>query len=273
MPRTTKKATKVSKTVSKSSKKGIAVTSPVKKISFPKFNVSFLKEKYDGSKLFKVLVLTIFFVFSFALVDLFVQYLNNNYSVAIVNGVRISKGDYMTRLQKTYGLSTVSNLIQEELVLQGAAKEKVSVTDDEVQTRLNEYYNENGGKDAVLATLKQNNFTEEDVREQIRIGLMMEKALSPKITYTDKELEEFFDQYKSILYGEEKVKFADKKEEIKNYYVNKGVQDMKDGWLADLEKESKVQNNIETRPGYGFLKTTINIVTNLYNQIKTSTAK
>lgn len=271
MAKKIKKEVKSSK--KRSTKNVVTAEKVVKKIELPKVDFSYLKDKYQTSKWFRLFVLSLFLVFSFAIVDFFVQYLNNTFSVAIIDGVRISRSEYRKRLEKTYGLTTVSNLIQERLVIQGAQKDKVTVSDQEVQDRLNQYYNENGGRDSVLATLAQNNFTEEDVKEQVKIGLMMEKALTPKVTYTDKELEDFFNQYKSVLYGDEKVKFADKKDEIKDYYINNGVQELKDSWITDLEKNAKIQNNIEVKPTYGLFKTTINIVRNITNQIKSTLGK
>lgn len=257
------------------STKTVKTENTMKKFQFklPKFDFSKLVERYKSDKFLKGVVLALIFVFSFALVDLLVQYLNNSYSIAIVNGVRVTRGEYLDRLEKTYGITTAQNLVQEELVRQGAAKDGVTVTTEDVQNRLNEYYNENGGKDAVLATLKANNVTEEDVRGQIQVGLLLEKTLSKKVTYTDAQLEDFFKQYKSVIYGTEKVKFEDKKEDIKQYYVNKEVQNLKDGWLSTLETEAKIQNNIQTSPKYGFLKTTITIAKNLYNEITSKLKK
>lgn len=237
------------------------------KVSLPKINLASLKEKFNASKLLKALIVAVLFIFSFALIDLFVQYLNNTYSVAIVNGVRISKGKYLERLEKSYGQVAAQNLIQEQLVLQAAARENISVTADDIQNRLNDYYNENGGKDAVLASLAERNYTEEDVREQIKIGLLLEKILSKEVKYTDDDLKEFFNQYKSVLYGNEKVTFEDKKAEIIEYYTNKEIQELRDAWLEKEEQSAKVQNNTTTKPSYGFLKTTINIIKNLYNEV------
>lgn len=262
MPKSTKKAD-----VKSNNPKAEIKQVSLPKVTLPKINLASLKEKFNTSKLLKALIVAVLFVFSFALIDLFVQYLNNSYSVAIVNGVRVSKGEYLERLEKSYGQVAAQNLIQEQLVLQGAARENVSVTADDIQNRLNDYYNENGGKDAVLASLAERNYTEEDVREQIKIGLLLEKILSKEVTYTDEELKEFFNQYKSVLYGNEKVTFEDKKAEIIEYYTNKEIQELRDAWLEKEEQSAKVQNNTTTKPSYGFLKTTINIVKNLYSEV------
>lgn len=258
------------KQVSVSTKK---VSETLSKVKLPKFDFSKIKNAVNTNKILRIVLVAVIFVFSFALVDLLVQYLNNSYSVAIVNGVRITRGEFYDRLVKTYGLATTENLLQEELIKQGALKEGVTVSADDIQTRLNDYYNENGGRDSVLATLKQNNFTEDDVRGQIKIGLLLEKTLTKRVTYTDKDLESFFNQYKTVLYGTEKVKFADKKEDIKQYYTNKKIQDLKDGWIAELKDAAKIQNNISAVPSYGFLKTTTTIVKNLYNEVNSQINK
>lgn len=259
----------MSKTVKKVVKKETTEVVAIKqsKFKFPKFDLKAIFAKINSDRLIKTLVVVLIFVFSFTAIDLLVQYLNNSYSVAIVNGTRITRGDYFERMEKTYGVATAQNLIQEELVIQGATKDGVTVSAEDIQNRLNEYFNENGGKDAVLATLKANNVTEDDIRGQIKVGLLLEKTLSKQVTYTDKDLEEFFNQYKSVIYGTEKVKFADKKAELVSYYTNNKVQELKDSWIADLESKAKIQNNISTKPQYGILKTTINIVKNLYNEV------
>lgn len=207
---------------------------------------------------------------SFALIDLAIQYVNNGYSVAIVNGVRVPRSVFLTRLEKVYGVTTVDRLIEEKLIVQGAKDLGITVTEEQVQTDLNDYYNQSGGRDSVLAALKTNNLTEEDLIEQIRIGLYLEGALKKDISYTDQDLKKFFDEYKSYIFDEENPSFDDNKAKIEDLYINQKVQEGKDAWVAKLSEAGKVQNNVTTKPTYGFLKTTINIVTNLYNQIKSS---
>ena len=230
---------------------------------FKKLSAKIKTRKAILSKLLIVLI----FILSFVLIDFFVQYLNNGYSAAIVNGVRIPQSTYVSRLEKAYGVTAITRLVEEQLIEQGAKAKGVTATNEEVQARVTQYYDENGGKDTVLAALSANALTEADLVEQIRLALLQEKALSGDIKYDDKTLETFFNNYKTDIYGDTKVTFKDKKAEIAQYYVSYQVQQQAPAWIADLKTAAKIQNNVTTKPTYGVLKTTINIVKNLYNSI------
>ncbi|MCK9368514.1 SurA N-terminal domain-containing protein [Candidatus Dojkabacteria bacterium] len=243
---------------------------------FSKISVFFkalgAKIKLNKKVLSKILIALIF-VLSFVLVDFFVQYLNNGYSAAIVNGVRIPESEYIDRLEKAYGVTAITRLVEEQLIEQGAKAKSVSVTDDEVQTRVTEYYDQNGGKDTVLAALAANALTEDDLYEQIRLAILQEKALTPDIKYDDKTLEQFFTDYKTDIYGDTKVTFKDKKAEITQYYISYQIQQLAPTWIANLKADAKIQDNVVTKPTYGILKTTINIVKNLYTTIQNKIEK
>lgn len=239
------------------------------KYVFSKKFVNDVKKKVGSSpKLLKTVGIVLLFVVSFVVVDFFVQYLNNGYSVAIVNGARIPRQEYLQRLEKAYGLDASSRLVEEKLIVQGAKQEGVTVSQEEVLERVNQYYEENGGKDSVLLALKANNLSEKDLFEQVNISLLAEGVLEKQVTYTDEELKTFFDQYKSYLYTEENPKFDEKKSEIEQYYVSQKVSELRDGWITELRSKSKIQDNVASKPTYGLLKTTTNIFTNLYSQFK-----
>jgi foldase protein PrsA len=249
-------------TAKRSRKKTAPKSKPNAKLSLPK--VSFNREK-----IVRTLVAIVVLVLAFALIDLFVQYLNNSYSVAVVNGSRIPKSDFYERLEKAYGAQAVSTLIDEELIEQEATEQGYTVSESDIDNRIKEIETELGGQDQLNAALQANAITMEDLRRQVRLDLLVRDVLEPTIEYTDEDVEEFFDQYKDVIYtDEEDVKFEDKKEDVTEIYLSQQIDTAKTSWLSDLRNDAKIQDNVAEKPSYGFLKVTMNIINNLISQAK-----
>jgi hypothetical protein len=217
----------------------------------------------DRPKLMKYLITILVVVLSFTLIDLFVQYLNNGYSMAVVNGVRIPKSDFYDRLEKAQGAQAAETLIEEELIEQEATRQGYTVSESDIDERIQQIQDELGSRDDLNAALDANGITMDDLRRSVRLDLLAREVLEPGIEYTEEDIKEFFDQYKDVLYTEDDVKFEDKKEEVTQYYLNQKIDEAKTAWLAELKADAKIQNNITDEPSYGFLKVTTNIVNNL----------
>lgn len=235
----------------------------------PKKPILQKKFTFDRQKVMKTAGIIIAVVLSFALIDLFVQYLNNGYSVAVVNGARVPRSEFYQRLEKAYGSAAVSTLIDEQLIQQEATKQGYSVSESDIDDRIKEIENEIGGKDKLNDALEVNGITMEDLRRQVRLDLLVRDVLEPTIEYEEEDVKDFFEQYKDVIYtDQEDVKYEDKKEEITDYFLNQKIDEAKTAWLTELRKDARIQNNIEQKPSYGFLKVTTNIVKNLTEQVK-----
>ncbi|HVX92788.1 MAG TPA: SurA N-terminal domain-containing protein [Candidatus Dojkabacteria bacterium] len=232
------------------------------KVDFKKINFADLKNK----KWFMPVVYVLIFVLAFCLVDFTVQYLNNGYSMAVVNGVRLSKSDYYSRLDKAYGAQASSALIDEELILQEGTKQKITVTQADIDSRVNDIKTSLGGQQQFDDALKTNNITLRDLQRQIKLQIITTKILQPTIKYTEQDVKDFFNQYKSVLYTAN-TKYEDKKEDVTNQFISQKVDDAKTTWLATLRAQSKIQNNITAQPSYGVFKTTINVLRNAWDSL------
>lgn len=224
--------------------------------------------KFDRSKVMKALLYTLLFVLSFALIDLFVQYLNNGHSVAVVNGQRVSKSVFYDRLSKAYGAQATTALIDEVLIEQEGASKGITVSQDDIDDRMKEIEEQLGGEKVLQETLDANNISRKDIERQVRLEILTKKVLEPTIKYEDKDVEAFFEQYKGVLYQEEDVKFEDKKDEVTKSFLAQKVEEAKTTWLEELRAKAKVQNNITTKPTYGVFKTVTNIVNNIFDEAK-----
>ena len=252
------------------------------RIKKPQINLSKIKFKASkpnlnkllNNKTFKIFLMVFVAVLAFVLIDFLFQYLNNGYSVAVVDGVRIPKSVYHQRLEKQYGQSIAQQLIDEQLIKSEAKKAGVEATEQELQLRLEEIIASVGGEEAYDAALIANNITEEELLDQIELDILSRKVLEPRIEYTDDDVKAFFDQYSSAIFPTEtaeleegeKLDYELYKEDGKDIYIQQEVENEKYTWLESLYSEYKIQDNSVNKPKYGILSATINIMQNLIGE-------
>lgn len=237
-----------------------------------------LKNIYS-SKTFKVLGIVFGAIVIFILVDLSVQYLNNGYSVAVVNGSRISMNKYHERLESSYGTTIAKQLIDEQLINLEAKKADVTVSDEEIDERLNSIIESVGGQEAYAQALLANNITEEQLIDQITLDELARKIIEPTLEYTEDDIKAFFEQYSSVIYPNEsaaleegeKLDYELYKDDVKDVFIQQEVENAKYAWLESLTTEYKIQDNSASKPKYGVLSATINIVKSLVNEANSNT--
>jgi len=223
----------------------------------------------------KIVGIVVLIIASLALIDLGVQYINNDYSVAVVNGNRISKNQWHERLAAAYGPSVASQLIDEEIITMEAKNAGVSVTEEAVDTEIDLIIESIGGQESFESALIASNISLEELRDQIRMDLLATELLAPNLEYTEENVKEFFDQYSDVIFPEETsaleegelLTFEDYKDRTEEVYVQQEVQNYKATWLAEKRAEYKIQDNSTGKPEYGFLTITTNIINNLLDNI------
>lgn len=277
-----KKSPKAQENVIKIKKPKIKIVTPKIKIAKP--NIKFTKPNFKSffsSKVFKTILYVLAGIVVFILVDLFVQYLNNGYSVAVINGSRISKARYYRELEATYGSTVASQLIDEKLITLEAKKAGVQATDEEINTQLDEIIKSVGGQEAYESALTANNITEKQLKDDIRLDILAREILEPTIKYTDDDVKAFFEQYSSAMFPTEsaaleegeKLDYELYKDQVKNYYIRQQVENEKYKWLESLKSEYSIQDNSVSKPKYGVLKATINIFKNLFEEANSNEDK
>lgn len=274
MPKTKKSSTK--KTAPKKveikeiSKK---FSSTLKKVKLPK-----LKNTESMKPALKIVGMVALVIVSFSLIDLAVQYLNNDYSVAVVNGVRISKGKWHDMLEKSYGSAVATQLIEDQIIKAEAKKADVSVSEEEVTVEIDKIIESIGGQEMFESALVANNITLEELRDQIEIDLLSTKILSPSLEYTEDDVKEFFNQYSDVIFPNEtaaleegaKLDFETYKDQVEETYIQQQVQTKRTTWLTEKKAEYKIQDNSTGKPKYGFLTITTNIVNNILEKVSKS---
>jgi|GEM_PF-699686 len=243
------------------------------KVKMPDFKKMFaqMKESKTSKTVLKIVALVLIVVGSFALIDLGVQYLNNDYSVAIVNGTRISKSEWNKLLQQAYGQTAATQLIENEIIKLEAKKADVTASKEEIQSQVDQIVTSLGGQEQYEAALKANNLTDTELKKEIQLDILTTKLLTPTITYTDDDLKSFFNQYSAQMFPTEtaalesgaKLDFDTYKAKTTTFYVQQQVSNTKATWLTSKKAEYKIQDNSTSKPTYGLFSTTANIFKNL----------
>ncbi|MBP2002170.1 foldase protein PrsA [Paenibacillus shirakamiensis] len=129
---------------------------------------------------------------------------------ATVNGEKITENQlYKEILKKDANSSQIlDSMINDELVRQAADKAKVTVSDAEINKEVGYLEDQYGSKESLDAALTQSSLTRDDLKGLVINQLRLRKLLSNKITVTDAQVKEYFDQNKASLDTPEKFKLS-----------------------------------------------------------------
>jgi hypothetical protein len=261
-----KKASKKSKSPKKSKKK---VQIKIKKPTW---------ESIKSSKVTKYSLLALLVLLFFVAIDFGVQYLNNDYSVAVVNGERITQREYYYRLDQAYGSAIATQLIEEKLIRQEAQEQGVTATQEDIDEEIANIAEQVGGEEQLDLSLEAYNLTMEDLERQVEIDILGKKMLEPQIEYTEEDVMAFFEQYSEMIFPEEAeeleegelLDYESHKEETLEVFLQQEIQTAQGPWLAQLQEEARIQNNVVEDPEYKLLGATRNIISNIINDMNTN---
>jgi foldase protein PrsA len=219
----------------------------------------------------KIVGTVLLVIAALALVDLLVQYINNDYSVAVINGSRITKREWHNRLESAYGAGVASQMIEDQIIRLEAKKVDLTVEEEEIDEEIDKIIESIGGEEMFNSALEANNITLNELRDQIEIDLLSTKILAPDLQYEDDDVIDFFNQYSDVIFPEEtaeleegeKLDFETYREEVEEIFIQQEVQMTKGSWMSEKMAEYSIQDNSTTKPKYGFLTITTNIVNNL----------
>lgn len=158
---------------------------------------------------------------------------------ATVNGKPVSRIQLIKELEKQNGKETLNTLITKELILQEASRQKVAVTDkelDEEVKKIEENVEKQGQKLDDL--LKAQNLTRDSLKEQLKIEKTIQKLLGKDIVISDKEVEDYIAQNKASFPPTAQIE--ELKEPVKQQLQQQKMSEKFESWLADLQKKAKI---------------------------------
>lgn len=155
--------------------------------------------KIKGAKI--TLVLAIIMVLSIALSGC-----TQKEVVAKVNDIEITKDEFYDELVTQSGDEVLNALISEKIIEAEIKKQNIVISDEEMQTELDEMTEYYGGEEEMNNALAYYGYSIDDMKKNIKINLQLEKVLEPLITITDEEMETYFTANKASLDQAEEVK-------------------------------------------------------------------
>lgn len=173
--------------------------------------------------------------------------------VATVAGEKITKDELYNMLVEMNGAKALDSLITEKIVGMEAKKEKVSVSNKEIEEEFGAYMEAYGGEEGFKQALQQSGMTEKNIKNDIKQYLLIKKLIEPKLKVTEDEIKAYFDENKDKFDEEEQVQASHilvEDEKTAKEVANK-LADGKD--FAELAKEySKDEASAESGGELGY---------------------
>jgi len=159
--------------------------------------------------------------------------------VSLVNGQPIARLSLIRELEKQAGRETLENLITQTLIKQEAKKKGITVSSQEIDSRIKEVEDQvasqGGNLDELLAARGQ---TRKDLKDQALIQMMIEALLKEKISVSQQEIEDYFTNNKDI-YPEE-TKIEEVKGEIEGQLRDQKLLQEFQSWIEELRTNAKI---------------------------------
>jgi len=126
--------------------------------------------------------------------------------VARVNNENITKDELYEYLVKESGDSALNTLIANKIIELEAKKQNIKVTDDDIEAEIDKFAEQYGGRETFEQFLEFYGTPIDELKENIRINLTLEKLLEPSIEIKEDEIKTYFEENKENFGEKEQVK-------------------------------------------------------------------
>lgn len=182
--------------------------------------------------LISVLIVVVILAGAFFLKGLFV--------VALVNNQPISRFTLDRELEKQGGKQVLENKISEMLIFNEANKQKVTVTQAEIDAKLKQIEDQVTAQGQKLDDLlAQQGQTRVELQSQIKIQILVEKMVGKDIQITDKEISDYFTTNSSTY--PKGTKLEDKKADIQKTLYQQKLSAAFQPWLDNIRKSASIR--------------------------------
>jgi len=212
-------------------------------------------KKENSSKMKYKVIIPIIIVCTIAVLFSGYRSITKAETVASVNGEKIKKTELYDAMVKANGDQVLESLISEKIVGLEAAKQNIVISDADVQTEIDKYYEYYGGEEGFTLALESNGYTLDRLKKEIANNLKVKKLLGPQISITEDEMKTYFDENKALFAQEKEVKAShilvdslDTANEVKQKLANGGD-------FAQLAKDYSTDTGTKDNGGdLGFFK-------------------
>ncbi|NLW09980.1 MAG: hypothetical protein GX036_09025 [Firmicutes bacterium] len=158
--------------------------------------------------------------------------------VATVGEEKITRDELTDLLLAQAGEQGLNILIAEKLIDLEAKKEKIVVSEEEIEEELADYYEYYGGKEEFAQALEKSPYTIEEIKKNLAKDLTVKKLLAPRISVDEEEIKEYFEENKEEMTGD----YEENKEKIEELLFAQKLQAEYASWIQELTREYKVKS-------------------------------
>lgn len=126
--------------------------------------------------------------------------------VAKVGDLTVTKSEFYEELVKQNGAQVLDVLIADKIMQAEVKKQNIDISKEEIEADLEEMKEFYGSDEALNQELDNYGLTLDDVRNNIKSNLQIERLLAPYIEISDEEIAEYFEENKASFGQEEQVK-------------------------------------------------------------------
>ncbi|MBU5439425.1 peptidylprolyl isomerase [Tissierella sp. MSJ-40] len=126
--------------------------------------------------------------------------------VAKVNNEVITKDDLYEILVKQNGEQLLNSLISEKIINIEAEKQKIEVSEEDIQKEIDKIAGNYGGEEAFNQAIQYYGYTLEDIKNDLAMNIKIKKLLEPSISISEEEMKNYFEINKETFNQEEEVK-------------------------------------------------------------------
>ncbi|GAF86337.1 unnamed protein product, partial [marine sediment metagenome] len=128
--------------------------------------------------------------------------------VAVVNGVGITKNEFVQRLISLNGKPVLEQMIDEILIEQRAEEQKVKVKPKEIDVKIDEIKERFPSEEAFLQQIVRSGMTIEKLRQQFESQILMEKLILKEAIVTEEEIMDYFERNKDRFDKSEQIRVS-----------------------------------------------------------------
>jgi foldase protein PrsA len=158
---------------------------------------------------------------------------------AVVNGKPIGRIEVLSIAQKQGGKTILDSLIDQSLVFQEGKKQKINISKTQIDAEVKTIEDTLNAQNITLEdALSMSNQTRDELNEQVKVQLIVEGILGPKIAVTDEEVQDYYTTNKA--YFAANAKLTDLKPQIQDAIYKQKLTNEYTTWIAVLRAQAKI---------------------------------
>lgn len=168
----------------------------------------------------------------------FILLIRKGYIVAaMVNGRPIFSWSVTKSLTDRFGAQQLETMIAENLIIQEAQKEGVTVGQEEIDKKADAMIARFGEGVSLDDILSFQGLTRDEFNHQMRLQIMIEKIISRDMSYSDDELDRYIATNSALFTA---TSSAQNREQAKNVLIENTVSGQVTQWLEQLKELSQI---------------------------------